>query len=51
LNRDRPRRGVRRCLPSVLHELYSAFDGFEGPTTANFFYPLIQLDSPEEVFE
>jgi hypothetical protein len=28
------------ALPAVLKELYLAFDGFEGPTGAGFFWPL-----------
>jgi hypothetical protein len=30
------------ALPAVLRDLYSAFDGFQGPTATNFFYPLIR---------
>ncbi|WP_435010977.1 SMI1/KNR4 family protein [Tundrisphaera lichenicola] len=29
-------------LPEVLRDLYTSFDGFSGPTSAVFFYPLIR---------
>ena len=30
-------------LPPILQEFYEAFDGFEGPTTTSFLYPLVLL--------
>jgi hypothetical protein len=33
-------------LPAPLRDLYSAFDGFEGPTNAPFMYPLLRAPSP-----